>query len=219
VRKPTKLGIPQGSPLSPQLLNIYLDHLLHLPWERSGASPPLIRYVDDLLLPCRPDEDFDGLYRNLEQIVVPAGMQLKHGFAWTVHDLRTTSVDWLGYRLQLTGDLLEVRPTLFVADSDEQARLKRERLVDRFSRLHDRPNGWRFVRNVICSYLMQAAPTFPFVDRESIYEQISSAVSVAAFAEVMPSYEEVAAFWEAAYQAWECDSASAAELWTCAATR
>lgn len=40
-------GIIQGSPLSPLLLNVYLDHFLDQPWQRQTLALPLIRYADD----------------------------------------------------------------------------------------------------------------------------------------------------------------------------
>jgi RNA-directed DNA polymerase len=46
-------GIPQGSSLSPLLLNTYLDHLLDRPWAKQQPATPLIRVADDLLVLAR----------------------------------------------------------------------------------------------------------------------------------------------------------------------
>ena len=53
---PTKMGVPQGSPISPLYSNIYLNLLDHL-WHRRGypakLGATLHRYADDALLVCR----------------------------------------------------------------------------------------------------------------------------------------------------------------------
>lgn len=57
-RFPTKVGIPQGSPLSPLFSNIYLN-VLDQAWHRRGYHLPdnlhstLHRYADDAILVCR----------------------------------------------------------------------------------------------------------------------------------------------------------------------
>jgi group II intron reverse transcriptase/maturase len=53
---PTKVGVPQGSPISPLYSNIYLNLLDHL-WHRRGypqkLGATLHRYADDAILICR----------------------------------------------------------------------------------------------------------------------------------------------------------------------
>ena len=58
--EPTRIGVPQGSPISPLYSNIYLN-LLDQVWhqrgypERLGAT--LHRYADDAVLVCRKDAE------------------------------------------------------------------------------------------------------------------------------------------------------------------
>ena len=52
LNRPRKIGIVQGSPLSPLLANIYL-HSFDKAMTRSGVR--LVRYADDLLLLCRTE--------------------------------------------------------------------------------------------------------------------------------------------------------------------
>ena len=52
LNRPRKIGIIQGSPLSPLLANIYL-HSFDKAMTRAGI--PLVRYADDLLLLCRSE--------------------------------------------------------------------------------------------------------------------------------------------------------------------
>jgi RNA-directed DNA polymerase len=54
--EPTKVGVPQGSPISPLYSNIYLN-LLDQVWHRRGypkkLGATLHRYADDGILVCR----------------------------------------------------------------------------------------------------------------------------------------------------------------------
>jgi len=75
--EPTRIGVPQGSPISPLYSNIYLN-LLDQVWhkrgypEKLGAS--LYRYCDDAILVCRRDalqalQAFEAIARRMGLIV------------------------------------------------------------------------------------------------------------------------------------------------------
>ncbi len=53
VRIPTEKGVPQGSPLSPLLSNLYLDHLDE---ELLAEDLRLIRFADDFLVLCKSEQ-------------------------------------------------------------------------------------------------------------------------------------------------------------------
>jgi retron-type reverse transcriptase len=56
--EPTRIGVPQGSPISPLYSNIYLN-LLDQVWHQRGypekLGATLHRYADDAVLVCRTD--------------------------------------------------------------------------------------------------------------------------------------------------------------------
>lgn len=176
---PGRHGILQGSALSSQLLNLYLDETLHKPWRRRHPDVPLLRYADDLLIACRSDEAADGLYNDLAELVVSAGFQLKHGADHAISDVRTQSVTWLGYVLQHHPQGLVVKSNKLGGDTPVLAQRQRRELVEKFGRVHEKPHGWRDVMAVAAGILAHAMPTFPFVDRPAVCRQIVDAAAEA----------------------------------------
>ncbi|MBI1349296.1 Retron-type reverse transcriptase [bacterium] len=74
---PSGIGIPQGGPLSPLLLNVLLDGALDKRWAARHPAVPLVRYADDLLLLCRDRNEAERGYATLRELVTPAGFTLK----------------------------------------------------------------------------------------------------------------------------------------------
>jgi hypothetical protein len=199
--RPSPRGIMQGSPLSPPLLDLYLGHFLHRRWQRGGGRPPLLTYVDDLWIGCRPNENAFALYRELEACIRDAGMRAKLGAAASIADLRDRSVTWLGYRLRLLGDELRIRSAFFAPTSVEKLHQKHQLLVAKFARLYERPAGWCRPNSLVRGIVNYLAPTLPFEDRPKIYERIANAAAEAGFDEIW-SFDHVLEYWTAAHDRW-----------------
>lgn len=84
-------GLPQGSPLSPLLCNLVLD-----PVDRAMAAAgwPMVRYADDILVPCRGRLDALRARWRLAQALRPLGLALSAGKTRTAPAV--TGVDFLG---------------------------------------------------------------------------------------------------------------------------
>ncbi len=90
-------GIPQGSPLSPLLANIYLaefDREVGKRWE-------LTRYADDLVVQCATREEAEAAQEEVESALGNEGLTMKPEKTRVV-SLRE-GVDFLGYRITLGG--------------------------------------------------------------------------------------------------------------------
>lgn len=93
-------GAPQGGPISPLLANVYLNPLDHLLTE---AGHQLIRYADDMVIPCRSEKEAEVVVATLRGWMEANSLQL-HPEKTRVVDLneRGAYVDFLGYRFKRT---------------------------------------------------------------------------------------------------------------------
>ncbi|MGI0130812.1 MAG: group II intron reverse transcriptase/maturase [Thermoplasmata archaeon] len=90
-------GIPQGSPLSPLLANIYLAE-----FDREvGGRWKLTRYADDLVVSCATEEEAEAALAEMESALKREGLTMKPEKTRVV-PLRE-GVDFLGYRITLGG--------------------------------------------------------------------------------------------------------------------
>lgn len=97
-----KRGIAQGSPLSPLLLNVYLDRFVDRPWRERHARTPLLRYADDMLIICGSEASGFQMSSELREMLIPAGMHLPASSSSTVADLsREQYCDWLGFTIRM----------------------------------------------------------------------------------------------------------------------
>lgn len=94
-------GVIQGGPLSPFLLNLYLHHVLDRRWDAANAMPPLLRYADDILIPCRSAIEAQAARTRLHDTLIPAGMALKPAApSAAIIDLAAGGrADWLGFSI------------------------------------------------------------------------------------------------------------------------
>jgi group II intron reverse transcriptase/maturase len=86
-------GVPQGSPLSPLLANIYLAGFDR----RIGSRWTLIRYADDLVVMCRTREEAERAKDEVEAALRDEGLSMKPEKTRVVH--MNEGVEFLGYRL------------------------------------------------------------------------------------------------------------------------
>ena len=84
------------------LLNLYLAGNLDEVFKVRCPELPLLRWVDDGLIPCRTPEEGHDTLNLLHQIIQEANLELKQSPPPTLSDLNSIAaeVEWLGYRIR-----------------------------------------------------------------------------------------------------------------------
>jgi hypothetical protein len=187
------IGIRQGGPLSPLLLNVYLNHFLDRRWNKLFAGVPLLRWADDVLVLTRTKQEALQAYQGLKRLLLPAGMRLKGTPEQAVHDLQGgAEVIWLGYRLCRNKGGLEVSLT----------ERSWKRLSERLELCHEKDFSSKRAVETILGWVSQMGPCLPTTDVDRAYARIVSLAKDLAFDE-LPSKEEVTRSWHQAYKRWE----------------
>jgi RNA-directed DNA polymerase len=185
-------GIRQGGPLSPLLLNVYLNHFLDRKWDRLFAGVPLLRWADDVLILCRNRQEALQAYQGLKQLLLPAGMRLKGTPEKAVHDLQGgESIIWLGYRLRKGEGGLEVSLT-------EKAW---KRLSERLELCHEKDFSSKRAVETILGWVGQMGPCLPTTGVDGAYARVVSLARGLGFDE-LPPIEGIRRSWHQAYLRW-----------------
>jgi RNA-directed DNA polymerase len=94
------VGIDQGSPLSPAVLNLRLCVCLDQPYAAAPGNPLLLRWADDLACPASSVSDGRQALQRAADLLAPAGFDLK-GTSGPPTNLRRqgAKVNYLGYSL------------------------------------------------------------------------------------------------------------------------
>lgn len=193
VRSASGTGLPQGSCLSPLLLNLYLDHHLDRPWKKRYPGAPLVRVADDLLVLTTTPEEARQARQNLEQLLQPAGLPLKGTMVTAVRDLSGgETIDWLGYRLRKGKEGLEVEMTERPWRSLEEA----------FRLAHHHDDAPLRAYDIVVGWISQQGPCLPWTNPQGAYARVKATALSYAFEE-LPPQGEFLAIWRQAHEDWQ----------------
>ena len=188
----SRRGVRQGSPLSPLMLNVYLDHFLDKPWRKRHQDEPLIRSADDILIGCENVGHAQKAYRDLEKMMTAAGMPLKGSEGTAIQDLsRGLNADWLGYRLRYRGDEL----VCSIADRGWAA------LPHRLAHAHSKPCSPLVANQVIEGWMDQLGPCFRYEHTADVISRVRSIAADLAFDEI-PTNQQLRRRWRSAFDRW-----------------
>lgn len=189
-----KRGIPQGGPLSPLLLNLYLYHYLERQWSKKGmVDVPTIRVANDLLLLCRTQEDAESAWGKLDSLLQKAGLSLKHGVGKSIVDLaKGESANWLGYRVWLGKNGLEAK---IAKRAWSHLRLHLELA-------HEKPDSPLRAIDSINGWIDQLGPCYAHVNRSRECARIEKLAAEYGFDEI-PSRSALRFRWLQAHLRWK----------------
>ena len=186
-------GLRQGGPLSPLMLNVYLDHILDQPWRETYPHLPLIRFADDLLILCQNLPEAKAADAALRRLLLPMGMSLKESPRESIHNLRTpgASVEWMGFSIDKNG--LELAASI----AERSWRRLREYLM----LAHTKNDAPLRAVHIIKQWLRSRGPCYPWSDREAVCQRIAHLARKQSFEEI-PGPGELDEIWQAAYGRW-----------------
>jgi retron-type reverse transcriptase len=188
----TGRAVPQGGPLSPFLLNVYLDHFLDKRWRKRQQETPLIRYADDLLLICPDTSTALQAREDLKELLAPAGMPLKGTPGKSIRDLFAgQEADWLGFLIRWGEKGLQYR----IGETSWKD------LGVNLALLHEEENAPIRAFDLIRGWVSQQGPCYPWMDTIQTYARITEVSQNQGFEEI-PSLERIQRLWQRAYARW-----------------
>lgn len=151
-----QVGIAQGNPLSPDMLNLLLTAHLDRPFHTADqGNPLLLRYVDNLASAVRSASEGSAVRQRVVQLLRPIGLELKS--TGQLIDLRRQ-----GAGLKLLG---------FLVQMDSERRIRYSILPQSWAKLqgslgeaHSSPHPRRQAGQSILSWLGAQAPAFVNVE-------------------------------------------------------
>jgi len=170
-----KHGIPQGGPLSPLLLNLYVYHFVERQWPKQALRDvPTIRVADDMLLPCESGNEAVAAWHKLNELLAKAGMTLKHGIDKSVVTLsRGKPAEWLGFRIRRGQSGFETKI----------AKQSWRKLRQRLELAHEKPDSPLRAVDAINGWIDQLGPCYAHVNRSRECRNIRKVASQNGFDE------------------------------------
>jgi retron-type reverse transcriptase len=175
----TGRGLQQGSPLSPLLMNTYLDHALDRGWRRARPEMPLIRTADDLLVITTSETEANEAYEALNERLVAVGMPLKGTKSTSIRNIQVQDADWLGYRIHRRNGNLETR-------IGQKAWIK---LEERLRMAHLNPKAPIRANETTHGWITQQGAPLTYENREAVLSQVLRTAERWGFDEVTPASE------------------------------
>jgi len=159
--KNRQVGIDQGSPLSPVLLNLLFCERLDRPFSIAAPAQPAFRYADNLAWLTKTVDEGVRMRNKAGELLAGLRMQLKDGEHPTNLRRQGAGVDLLGFRIQAQGDGLS-----FGLETSAWRKFR-----DTLCTAQREPNPTRVTRAAVKGWLVAHAPAFENADVTQVLEQ------------------------------------------------
>lgn len=198
-------GLRQGGALSPLMLSVYLDHFLDRKWHGDKSKPPLVRVADDILILCKSAAEAHAAYSDLKQLLVPAGMPLKHGAAESIHDLANgDSARWLGFVIRKAK-----RGYIYGLATAAWTRLRKQ-----LELAHTKTDSPLRAITTVKAWLSQRGPAYrPAGNAKAVVNRVLDFARKQGFEE-MPSMSQLLHHWQLAGARWQIERQRALQSMT-----
>ncbi len=185
-------GIKQGGPLSPLMLEVYLNHVLDRPMRRAGLPVRAVRYADDVLI-CAPDTvTVERADEEVRRLLHGTGLQLKASFAEAVSDLRTGAAEWLGFRFRLQDGEFQIGLAANAFD----------KLTRQLVQAHRSPRPAARAIQIVEGWIGQLGPCRAWEDADAVCRRAQKTAAGCGFWET-PSAGRLKQLWGASAGRWE----------------
>lgn len=191
-------GLPQGAALSPLLLNLYLHHVLDRKWQPPGNRVQLLRYADNIVVPCMSVGEAIFARAELVRLLRPAGFQLKTASdgQTTIRQLRRgMSANVLGFDILLAGERLTYR----IPDASWDALNERAQRMAR----EDWPPLPSDYGRAVAEWLLAMGPAYADVRRDDVFEEIFHIGGEIGGVNLRPYQEPLQRVWRTASRQWQ----------------
>jgi hypothetical protein len=156
------------------------------------SAIPLLRFADDILLPCRTAKEARTAYAALAGLVRAAGFELKEAAGEAVRPVaRGEEVRWMGYGVRGTAGGLAYAVTDGAWES----------LRESLAQAHGRPNSPVAALRSIAGWVADKGPCYVQTHLDRACERVERLAGEQGFEEV-PGRDELKGLWQRAAARW-----------------
>jgi RNA-directed DNA polymerase len=184
-----KVGIDQGSPVSPLALNVRLHHAHDL-GVNQGHLPSWYRYADNVAYLCEDVSEGEQALERARNLLEGSGLSLK-GEDGRPTDLREESTQLLGFSLKAEGGRLRMAPGKGCLD----------RLTQSLEKAYETNDPTRTANQAVHGWVEAMGPAFEGRRSMDVLREVYRRASNLGFREIDPP-KALRRSWRASHQRW-----------------
>jgi retron-type reverse transcriptase len=183
-----EIGIDQGSPLSPLILNVLMDRVHDGPLSKNQTVQ--FRYADNLTYPCETIDEGNRTLTQVRELLQEANLTLKGKDGVT--DLREKEAQLLGFSISVNEGKLCLKPGSKTWKKLEEGLLK----------AHEARDPTNTARQVMIGWIQALGPTFGTMKKEGMLDRLLQIAQEFGFREGI-THEELESEWKKTWCRWK----------------